>query len=127
MAYLEELLPHYRNGAKIRRKSWDAKVYVHLIGKECCDEKGYIFDLNTSLIADDWEFYQDPIDWDCIINNKCFCWFWDSKLPGIVGILESIKEDDNSSFKYIDSNCTAWMNCRPVLKAEIIFYEDKSE
>lgn len=29
------------------------------------------------LPRDDWELYQEPIDWGYIIKNKCLCWFWD--------------------------------------------------
>lgn len=53
MSYLEELLPEFRNGAKIRRKSWDNKRYIHLKNNECCDENGVLINptnIPTELI-----------------------------------------------------------------------------
>lgn len=75
------------------------------------------------LPRDDWEFYQEPIDWDYIIKNKCLCWFWDD--------INSLEE---SSYGYLILyneytqryyNGKKWYkNCRPVRKDEVSFYED---
>lgn len=34
MAYLEELLPEFRNGAKIRRKCWELGYFTLLSGAQ---------------------------------------------------------------------------------------------
>lgn len=111
MSYLEELLPEFRNGAKIRRKYWGDNDFVEISDFK----KGLIF-TNKKLEASDWEFYQEPIDWELyqnsvdwnyIIKNRCLCWFWD---------------DDNMRFK--SKNGAAWRNCRPVRRDEVTFYED---
>lgn len=52
MAYLEELLPEFKNRAKIRRKNWSEGKYISRDGScglnlpEC------------DVIADDWEIYK---------------------------------------------------------------------
>ena len=132
MSYLEELLPEFRKGAKIRRKSWDNKRYIHLKNHNCCDEDDFPYDLNNkSLIADDWELYQEPIDWDYIIKNKCLCWFWDAgdEETKKVGILAYYDYDNNQFRRYGSDNYTAtWFDhCRPVLRDEVTFYEDKKD
>lgn len=72
MSYLEELLPEFRKGAKIRRKNWPENLCISLRGS--CGINIAFYDVN----ADDWEKVPDnPIDWDYIIKNKCLCWFWD--------------------------------------------------
>lgn len=126
MSYLEELLPEFRNGAKIRRKSWDNKRYIHVKNNECCDENECYYDLNMSLIADDWEFYQEPDpDWNYIIKNKCLCWFWDNKgdekqIGYLVGI------NDKRFYLEAPEDCfNSYTYCRPVRKDEVTFYEDK--
>ena len=123
MAYLEELLPKFRKGAKIRRKSWDNKSYIHLKGEECCDEAGYSYDLNISLVADDWELYQEP-DWDYIIKNKCLCWFWDDNENGkYLGTIRFINKNDELPFVNWERGYAK--NSRPVRRDEVTFYEDK--
>lgn len=124
MAYLEELLPEFRKGAKIRCDYWDEGKYIQL------KEDGYIYDDEddrielSSLIAfgKSWELYKEPEpDWDYIIKNKCICWFWDDDETAI-GILK---------YKYTDGflmNCGGIMNnCRPVRRDEVTFYEDKKD
>lgn len=49
MAYLEELLPEFRNGAKIRRKDWPENLSISLKG--CCGLNVAFYDVD----ADDWE------------------------------------------------------------------------
>lgn len=36
MSYLEELLPEFRKGAKIRCKSWKAGEYIYVDKKRLC-------------------------------------------------------------------------------------------
>lgn len=67
MAYLEELLPEFRKGAKIRRKHWASNAFIQNIDDDDIDIK--------DLYRDDWELYQGPINWDYIIKNKCLCFF----------------------------------------------------
>lgn len=132
MAYLEELLPEFRKGAKIRRKSWDNKRYIHLKNHNCCDEDDFPYDLKESLIADDWELYKEPeLDWDYIIKNKCLCYFWDGhdEEMKMAGILAYYDYDNNQFRRCIGDKCAiSWFdNCRPVRKDEVTFYEDKQD
>ena len=123
MAYLEELLPEFRKGAKIRNKYWEKNEYICIKNDKVVDEKGnYLNDFyNRYLLYDEWEFYQEPIDWDYIIKNKCLCLFWNDDETAI-GILKC---------KYTDGflmNCgEIWNNCRPVRRDEVTFYEDKKD
>lgn len=121
MSYLEELLPEFRKGAKIRCKSWSNKDgYIQI------DEiKSDWNILNSSdLLASDWEIYQESIDWDYIIKNKCLCWFWDNETPHLkdVGILEGICDYNET---YSADNGKNYENCRPIRRDEVTFYEDR--
>lgn len=114
MSYLEELLPEFRKGAKIRRKSWQENFCISLKG--CCGINIPYYDVE----ADDWELYQDQEpDWDYIIKNKCLCWFCNDDETAI-GILK---------YKYTDgflmSYGEIWENCLPVRRDEVTFYEDR--
>ena len=79
MSYLEELLPDFRKGAKIRFKNWKKDEYICIKDGKVVNEKGSY--LNSFyygyLKSDEWELYQEPMDGDYIIENKCLCWFWD--------------------------------------------------
>lgn len=118
MSYLEELLPEFRKGAKIRRKSWVDCCYI---------DKKSIINLNNpeTLAADDWELYQEHVDWDCIIKNKCLCWFWDDnfnhkriyKLAGI---------NKKADYPFENTTGGVYRHCQPVRKDEVTFYEDKN-
>lgn len=122
MSYLEELLPEFRKGAKIRRKYWGDYDFVEISDFE----KGLIF-TNKELEASDWEFYQEPIDWNYIIENRCLCWFWDDNLNwAICGILGKIEKGAEYEFIMFDDagNRSSYKNCRPVHKDEVTFYED---
>lgn len=122
MPYLEELLPEFRKGAKIRRKYWGDYDFVEISDFE----KGLIF-TNKELEASDWEFYQEPIDWNYIIENRCLCWFWDDDLNwAICGILGKIEKGAEYEFIMFDDagNRSSYKNCRPVHRDEITFYED---
>lgn len=122
MSYLEELLPEFRNGAKIRRKYWGDNDFVEISDFK----KGLIF-TNKELEASDWEFYQNSVDWDYIIKNRCLCWFWDDENDeNFIARLEAFNmDDDNMRFK--SKNGAAWRNCRPVSRDEVTFYEDKKD
>lgn len=132
MAYLEELLPDFRKGAKIRCDYWDEGKYIKL------KEDGYIYDdkddrievSNLTIFGKSWELYKEPEpDWDYIIKNKCLCWFWDEhdeemKRAGILAYY------DNNHFKrYIGDTCAVhWFeHCRPVRRDEVTFYEDRKD
>lgn len=121
MSYLEEVLPEYRKGAKIRRKCW-------VCGLEgICKDENYSFNA-FDVDADDWEKVPDkPIDWDYIIKNKCLCWFWDSdEKRKCMGIL---KETGNfiPTYKFINHNNVRFKNCRPVPRDEVTFYEERKD
>ena len=125
MSYLEELLPEFKKGAKIRRKDWRDGKYIKLSGVYAKDEYGdvYFFEPNE-ITADDWELYEEPIDWQYIIDHECLCWFWeDSKQDKLAQNLNSV--DSNSPFMFVDSRNVAYKHCRPVRRDEVTFYEDK--
>ena len=122
MAYLEELLPEFRKGAKIRCKKWSYGEYVYLGEKNIIyDERNKRYEFVNDDLFVEWELYQEPIDWDYIIKNKCLCLFWnDDEIT--IGILK---------YKYTDgflADCgKIWDNCRPVRRDEVTFYEDKKD
>lgn len=125
MSYLEELLPEFRKGAKIRRKNWPENLCISLRGS--CGINIAFYDVN----ADDWEKVPDnPIDWDYIIKNKCLCWFWDhSEERKRTGLLARLISQDEYRFEkggYNGEPSIPYMNCRPVRKDEVNFYEDKN-
>lgn len=123
MSYLEELLPEFRKGAKIRRKNWPENLCISLRGS--CGINIAFYDVN----ADDWEKVPDnPIDWDYIIKNKCLCWFWDhSEERKRTGLLARLISQDEYRFEkggYNGEPSIPYINCRPVRKDEVTFYED---
>lgn len=121
MAYLEELLPEFRKGAKIRCSDWVDDFYIQKDGQTVIDHNNRTFHIHAEdTLSDQWELYQEPEpDWDYIIKNKCLCWFWDDD-ETTIGILKC---------KYIDGFLAnygeIWKNCRPVRRDEVTFYEDK--
>lgn len=132
MSYLEELLPEFRKGAKIRRRSWENSWYIYYD-----NEKNGIFDqdgkcdvLCSWFIMDcEWELYQEPIDWDYIIKNKCLCLFWnsdnDNKEYGLLGkIYDNLSKGDYRFYKKFEQH---FRRCRPVRRDEVTFYEDKKD
>ena len=131
MAYLEELLPEFRNGAKIRRtglsKPVNAKGYIFYkegkiyneFGRECEP------DLGLWLSKNDWELYKEPIDWQYIIDNKCLCWFWDDDKCKYIGYLQQLL--DKKFCGLIGFNLVSMKNCRPVRKDEVTFYEERKD
>lgn len=133
MAYLEELLPEFRKGAKIRKKTWDKGIYIY-IDKNTGYPQGngiiYIFQFKD-LVIDSWELYQEPEpDWDYIIKNKCLCFFWDDNFKeACVGILGGVYEGLRLKYALRDEkgNQVQCRNCRPVRRDEVTFYEDKRD
>lgn len=131
MSYLEELLPEFRKGAKIRSSMWSKKAYIHLKDGKILDESGLPYTiLAIAFHINDWELYQEPIDWDYIIKNKCLCWFWDhSEERKKTGLLARLISQDEYRFEkgwYNGEPSIPYMNCRPVRKDEVTFYEDKN-
>ena len=131
MAYLEELLPEFRKGAKITNRSRDKSFFVQMRkdnGIVNSYGEHYSFDF-SDFINDGWELYQEPIDWQYIIDNKCLCWFCDAennreRLRILFYIHDS---DENKGFPYQDNLGDVWKNCRPVRRDEVTFYEDKKD
>ncbi len=125
MSYLEELLPEFRNGAKIRIKSWkDGEYYKFENGKIVNQgNEEVLFFYIMCVTRDDWEIYQEPINWDYIIKNKCLCWFWDDGK-------ESVKDLDfleSKGNRFLDVHGFRWDNCRPVRKDEVTFYDERDD
>lgn len=127
MAYLEELLPELRKGAKIRAVHWDKKMYFQYKDGNLIDHNNDIrdgFSLDKAL-SFDWELYKEPIDWDYIIKNKCLCWFWDNKgdekqIGYLVGV------NDNRFYLEAPEDCfNSYTYCCPVRRDELTFYEEK--
>lgn len=127
MSYLEELLPEFRKGAKIRLNSWDKEKYIFYTGSDVHDNNDKTVKIEGyQLYIYEWEFYQEPIDWDYIIKNKCLCWFWDTDESNKrAGILKIISE--NINVLYWNNYDQQWLNCRPVRRDEVAFYEDKKD
>lgn len=122
MARIEELLPEFKKGTKIRCKSWKAGEYIYIDKKgSVMTEKGNVYILDYGdFDSEYWELYQEPIDWDYIIKNKCLCWFWDeNKSEKVVGWLREIVPGIKYKFN------GAYLNCRPVSRDEVNFYENE--
>lgn len=126
MAYLEELLPEFRKGAKIRCSDWEKDKYIQKKGGLVATDNDFLCSLSVSdIFSNRWEFYQEPIDWDYIIKNKCLCWFWDEGECKATGILESITSKD--PFCFVTDYNGEYQYCRPVRRDEVNFYEDKRD
>ena len=129
MSYLEELLPEFRKGAKIRKSDWAKDEYIQLSYEDNniidCLYNKYEFWIDD-FEDDNWALYQEPIDWDYIIKNKCLCWFWDTDESNKrAGILKIISE--NINVLYWNNYDQQWLNCRPIRRDEVNFYEDKKD
>ena len=134
MSYLEELLPEFRNGAKIRLNTWPENQYIYKKGKEIYNEDGEIskFLDNYVMTCDLWEFYKEPEpDWDYIIKNRCLCWFWDDGKEERRTMRYLSRVADNYSDPFISYlpiyGYLSFQCCRPVRRDEITFYEDKKD
>lgn len=127
MSYLEELLPEFRKGAKIRCSNWEKDKYIQKKGCLVATDNDILCDLSASdIFSNRWELYREPIDWDYIIKNKCLCWFWDTDESNKrAGILKIISE--NINVLYLNNYDQQWFNCRPVRRDEVAFYEDKKD
>lgn len=125
MARIEELLPEFRKGAKIRCKSWKAGEYIYIDKKgSVMTEKGNVYILDyVDFNSEYWELYQEPIDWDRIIKNKCLCWFWGGL--GKIKYLNYLQAKEEHTFR--DELGSCWDNCRPVRRDEVTFYEVEYE
>ena len=126
MAYLEELLPEFRKGAKIRQKSWTKGAYIEKSYGTILYRSIQVHEL--SILDSDWEFYQEPEpDWDYIIKNKCLCWVWDDEEEFTV--MDKLYEiRDGNEFKFVRNFKgikLSYIHCRPVRRDEVTFYEDK--
>lgn len=129
MSYLEELLPEFRKGAKIRCKSWKAGEYIYIDKKgSVMTEKGNVYILDyVDFDSEYWELYQEPIDWQYIIDHRCLCWFWDDKFNwAMCGTLGKIEKWTEYGFTMFDDagNRNPYKHCRPVRRDEVTFYED---
>ncbi len=130
MSYLEELLPEFRKGAKIRQPNWSNGEYIYL------DENGIVYDkmnkpfdfTNEELFAK-WEIYQELMDYDYIIKNKCPCRFGDDDECYMLGYLvrEGYNNRTYKDYIYKERNGRWWKYCRPVRRDEVTFYEDREE
>ena len=132
MSYLEELLPEFRKGAKIRQPNWDKGQYICIKDGAVVDENGvYHKDFyDDYLFSDKCELYQEPIDWDYIIKNKCLCWFWDEWFgAACIGVMGEIYKECDLKFVLRDENGnnSQFRHCRPVRKDEVTFYEDRKD
>lgn len=127
MSYLEELLPEFRKGAKIRCSNWEKDKYIQKKGGLVATDNDILCDLSASdIFSNRWEFYREPIDWDYIIKNKCLCWFYDADESNKrAGILKIISE--NINVLYWNNYDQQWFNCRPVRRDEVNFYEDRKD
>ena len=129
MSYLEELLPEFRKGAKIRNKGWQEDAYIEKCGQGIIYHNIQEYEVN--ILADGYELYQEPEpDWNYIIKNKCLCWFFDSneEVIGSAGILKEVKSREEYAFiKIFNGIEFAYQHCRPVRRDEVTFYEDKKD
>ena len=134
MSYLEELLPEFRKGAKIRYKGWGKDTYIEMnksTGVIITNEgRRYLFSYED-FTHSCWELYKEPeLDWDYIIKNKCLCWFFDSneEVIGSAGILKEVKSREEYAFiKIFNGIKFAYQHCRPVRRDEVTFYEDRKD
>lgn len=129
MAHLEELLPNFRKGAKIRKKYWDKNQYLYFKDDNIMTNNDVCVSLNGLDFAADWEFYNEPaIDWNYIVKNKCLCWFSDEDIeePNFADRLLAVVENE-SGVKYMTEGKVTFVYCRPVRRDEVTFYEDKRD
>lgn len=128
MAYLEELLPEFRKGAKIRCSDWEPSIYIQQQGNVIVNNYDFICCLSSGeIISNRWELYQELIDWQYIIDHKCLCWFWngDDINKGVIDYLVTVS---NESYElYENTSGCRWSHCRPVRRDEVNFYEDRKD
>ena len=131
MAYLEELLPEFRKGAKIRCSDWIDDFYIQKDGQTVIDHNNRTFHIHAEdTLSDQWELYKEPIDWQYIIDNKCLCWFWDEgeEEKKVAGLLADYDSSEVIFSRYRGKNTvTRYDHCRPVHRDEVTFYEDRKD
>lgn len=132
MSYLEELLPEFRKGVKIRCEDWEGNLYIYLKDGTIYDEENNpinypLNDIYEWFYNPRWELYKDPEpEWDYIIKNKCLCWFWKEENEGkFLGTLSYIMPE--MECKFVATGIHYFKHCRPVQKDEVNFYEDKKD
>lgn len=131
MSYLEELLPEFRKGAKIRCSDWEKDKYIQKKGGLVATDNDFLCSLSVSdIFSNRWELHQDPEpDWQYIIDHKCLCLFWnsdnDNKEYGLLGkIYDNLSKGDYRFYKKFEQH---FRRCRPVRRDEVAFYEDKKD
>lgn len=133
MSYLEELLPEFRKGAKIRKAEWSKRKFIVLKNCVIVNSGNYEYPLSIhEILSNQRELYQEPEpDWNYIIKNKCLCWFWDdNSIFGMrLGYLTKLMSDfpNKKEFAYCKDNGGAFKYCRPVCRDEVAFYEDRKD
>lgn len=129
MAYLEELLPEFRKGAKIRCSDWEKDKYIQKKGGLTATDNDFLCSLSVSdIFSNRWELYQEPIDWQYIIDHKCLCKFWNKKGCEVLGFLKQrIYYKDNDFYTYISLPGAIYTKCLPVRRDEVTFYEDRKD
>lgn len=133
MSYLEELLPEFRKGAKIRLTEWEDNLYIYfkngtIYGEDNKPLKYLLNDIYEWFYNPRWELYREPIDWDYIIKNKCLCLFWDEgKERHVRNFLKDVKNCNYKHPLFYDQNGIIWDCCHPVRRDEVTFYEDKKD
>ena len=127
MTYLEELLPEFRKGAKIRCSYWEPNIYIQQQGLVIINNHDVVCSLSSGdIISDRWELYQEPEpDWQYIIDNGCLCWFWDQNNDKRARFLARIIE--NHEAKFVDNKGYSWFKCCPVRREELTFYEGRKD
>lgn len=124
MSYLEKLLPEFRKGAKIRQKCWNKAAYIEFKNNDVYYNNFFTKNDKVNISKDDWELYQETIDWDYIIKNKCLCWFWDDEGDKPVICVKMIEYGVGKFQLFRADNGSCWKFCRPVRRDEVTFYED---
>jgi hypothetical protein len=130
MSYLEELLPEFRKGAKIRCSDWEKDKYIQKKGGLVATDNDFLCSLSVSdIFSNRWELYQEPIDWQYIIDHKCLCWFWDENYEEnkFINVLLDMQD---SKYPFVTENGDikiGFSRCRPVRRDEVNFYEDRKD
>lgn len=130
MAYLEELLPEFRKGAKIRMKDWNKSFYYEMRNGKIYNQNGHIVNKfsHQALFENVWETYEqkEKYDWNYIIKNKYLCWFWkEENEDKFLGTLSYIIPE--MECKFVAAGIHYFKHCRPVRRDEVTFYEDKED
>lgn len=124
MSYFEELMPAFRKGAKIRRRSWPENRFISQDGAE----DGHAYGVSRdSLNAEDWEYVKEPVDWDYVIKNQCNCRFSNKMEDLDDGRIGTLRKFFTSGNPFLDKDFTSWKYCRPLRRDEFVFYEDKDK